>query len=110
VRLVGEVAILDLSGRLVLGDGEQVFREKVDELVRSDHKNILVNFRNVTYLDSAGIGAVVWKYVSLKKQGGALKLLHLQPRSHNVLSITKLLTVLDSFESEEEAMRSFGAP
>jgi anti-anti-sigma factor len=101
------ISILDLSGRLVLTDGEKVFREKIDELTTRGQTRILVNFKDVTYLDSAGVGAVVWKYVTLKRQGGALKLLHLSARSHKVLSVTKLLTVLDTFDSEDAALKSF---
>jgi anti-sigma B factor antagonist len=106
-RVVDGVAILDLSGRLILSDGEKTFRQKVDDLVLQGQKKILVNFDNVTYLDSAGVGAVVWKYVTLKRQGGDLKLLNLHLRTHRVLAVTKLLTVLQSFDSETAALAAF---
>jgi len=109
-RTLGDVTILDLKGRLILGDGEQAFRQIVDELVERGQKKFLVNFEGVTYLDSAGVGAVVWKYVTLHRRGGTLKLLRLRPRSFEVLSVTKVLTVLELFESEAEAVRSFSEP
>ena len=106
-RNVGGVVILDLKGRLILDDGEKKFREEVDKLIDSGQMNILVNFEGVTYLDSAGVGAVVWKFVTLKRKGGALKLLNLQARSHRVLSVTRILTVLESFDSEAAALKTF---
>lgn len=106
-RIVDNIVVLDLSGRLILSDGEELFRKKVDDLVQKGRVNILVNFQGVDYLDSAGVGAVVWKYVTLRRQGGALKLLNLKPRSHRVLTTTKLLTVLENFDSEMDAIHSF---
>jgi stage II sporulation protein AA (anti-sigma F factor antagonist) len=107
VRFVDGVAVLDLDGRLILGDGEEAFRRQVDELLQQGCLKVLVNFNDVTYIDSAGVGAVVWKYVTLRRRGGMLKLLHLRQRTHRVLSVTRLLTVLENFEAEEEAVRSF---
>jgi anti-anti-sigma factor len=106
-RIVGNVVILDLKGRLILDDGEKTFRELIDTLIDAGKTNILVNFEGITYLDSAGVGAVVWKFVTLKRKGGTLKLLNLQTRSHRVLSVTKILTVLESFDSEAAALKSF---
>jgi len=109
-RTAGDVTILDLKGRLILDDGAEAFRQSVDELIDRGRTKLLVNFEDVTYLDSAGLGAIVWKYVTLRRRGGALKLLRLRPRSFKVLLITKLLTILESFESEAEAVRSFSEP
>ena len=109
-RGLAGVIILDLEGRLILGDGEQEFREKIDELMQQGHTKILVNLNGVTYIDSAGVGAVVWKYITLVRKGGMLKLLHLRTRTHTVLSITKLLTVLESFDTEMDAVLSFSNP
>jgi len=106
-RTVDGVAILDLKGRLILEEGEKAFRQQVDDLMNAGQMKILVNFDGVTYLDSAGVGAVVWKFVTLKRKGGMLKLLNLRTKSFRVLSVTKILTVLESFDSEEEALRSF---
>ena len=109
-RGLAGVIILDLEGRLILGDGEQEFREKIDELMQQGHTKILVNMNGVTYMDSAGVGAVVWKYITLVRKGGMMKLLHLKNRTHTVLSITKLLTVLESFDTEMDAVLSFSNP
>ncbi len=106
-RTAGDVTILDLNGRLILGEGDVIFKNAVDALVRQGHKKFLLNFADVTFLDSAGVGAVVWKYVTLQKKGGMLKLLNLTTRSHHILLITKLLGVIDTFESEAEALQSF---
>jgi anti-sigma B factor antagonist len=106
-REVRGVTILDLTGRFVLEDGVTPFVERVNALTRRGRRRILLNFENVTYLDSAGVGAVAWKYVTVRKQGGDVKLLHLRPRSFNVLEKTKLLTVLESFESEDQAIDTY---
>lgn len=108
-RASGDVTILDLKGRLILGDGEQPFRELVDGLADKGSRRLLLNFAGVTFLDSAGIGSIVWKYVTMKKQRGAVKLMHLTKRSRDILQITRLATVLETFDSEEEAVRSFEA-
>ena len=106
-RISGGVAILDLTGRLVQDDGETLFRQKVDELIQQGHRRILVNFNGVSDLDSTGVGVVVWKYITLKRQGGALKLLRLTPRCRRILTTTRLLSVLEAFDSEAEAVESF---
>ena len=106
-RKVRGVTILDLTGRFVLEDGVTQFVELMNALTRQGRRRILVNFENVTYLDSAGVGAVAWKYVTVRKHGGDVKLLNLRPRSFNVLEKTKLLTVLESFESEDQAIDTF---
>ena len=109
-RGLGGVIILDLDGRLILGDGEQLFREKVDELMKLGHLQILVNLNRVTYIDSAGVGVLVWKYITLVRRGGSLKLLNLRPRTYAVLSVTRLLSVLESFDTELDAVLSFSKP
>jgi anti-sigma B factor antagonist len=109
-RRVGDVLVLDLDGRLILGDGEQLLRDTLDRLIQSGEKRILLNLIGVSYLDSAGIGALVWKYISLKRRDGVLKLLNPQPRVETVLAVTKLLTVLETFESEADAVESFSRP
>ncbi len=109
-RGLAGVIILDLAGRLILGDGEQLLRQKIDELIQRGHLNLIVNLDGVTYIDSAGVGAVVWKYITLVKRGGMLKLVNLRPRTHTVLSVTRLLTVLQTFDSELDAVLSFSNP
>jgi anti-sigma B factor antagonist len=109
-REVRGVVILDLVGRLVVEDGVPPFVERMNALSHRDGTRIVLNFDKVTYLDSAGVGAVAWKYVTVRKRNGDVKLLNLRPKSHNVLHTTKLLTVLESFESEDAAIDSFVDP
>ncbi len=106
-RTADGVVILDLSGRFILSDGEELFRKTVDDLIERGQLQVLVNFKDVSYLDSAGVGSLVWKYVTIRKLGGRLKLVHLKIRSFRVLATTRLLAVLENFESEQEALDSF---
>jgi len=106
-REVRGVVILDLFGRFVLEDGVNGFVERMNTLIRHGRKKILLNFERVTYLDSAGVGAIAWKFVTAKQQNCDVKLLNLRPKSFTVLETTKLLTVIRAFESEEEAIESF---
>jgi anti-sigma B factor antagonist len=106
-REVRGVLILDLAGRLVMEDGVEMFVAEMNALLKQARKRILLNFEGVTYLDSAGVGAIASKYMAARKKDAAVKLLNLRRKSHNVLSTTRLLTVLESFESEEEAIDSF---
>lgn len=107
-RVVGAVTILDMQGRLVL-DETEFFRRRVDELVRQNRLQILLNLKAVTYIDSAGVGMMVGKYLSVRRLGGDIKLLHLSPRSYRVMTITKLLTVFEAFDSEEQAVAAFAS-
>src|SRR6185436_1686312 len=84
------VVILDLYDRFVVEDGVDAFVERMNALVRQGRRRILLNFEHVTFLDSAGVGAIAWKFVTARKQDGDVKLLHLQPRSFKVLETTKL--------------------
>jgi anti-sigma B factor antagonist len=106
-RQVGNVTILDLSGRLILDDGFEPLREAINRLVGQGHLKVLLNFEAVTYLDSAGVGLIACKYLTLHRHGGELKLCQLHPRSYEVLNITKLLSVFESFDSEAKALGSF---
>lgn len=106
-RESGGVVILDLYDRFVLEDGVTPFVDKMNALIRQGRKRILLNFDGVTYLDSAGVGAVAWKYVTARKQDSDVKLLNLRPRAFKVLETTKLLTVMQSFDSEADAIQSF---
>jgi anti-sigma B factor antagonist len=106
-RHVGDVAIIDLSGRLVLADGDDLLRDKVNSLVQQDAKQILVNLSEVSYMDSAGIGELVRCYTTVTRRGGALKLFGLTKRVSDLLTITKLVTIFDTYESEREAVASF---
>src|SRR5689334_13067571 len=109
VRRVGDVSVVDLSGRLTLGEGSGTVRRVIKDLVGSAQKNILVNLKDVTYIDSAGLGELVGSYASVTNMGGAIKLLHPQAKVHDLLQVTKLYTVFIAFDDEAEALRSFGA-
>ncbi len=109
-RTHGEVTILDLNGRLILGDGEQLFRDTVDDLIQRGRTKVLLNLTGVTYIDSAGIGTMMWKYSTLLGRGGALKLLNPQSRTETVLAVTRLLTILETFHDEAAAIASFSQP
>jgi anti-sigma B factor antagonist len=106
-RDVNGVTVLDLDGRFVLEDGVVSFVERMNTLISEGHKRILLNFERVTYLDSAGVGAIAWKYVTARNRNADVKLVNLGRKSYNVLSTTKLLTVLENFESEQQAVDSF---
>lgn len=106
-RRVGDVTVLDLDGRLIFDDGFEPLREKLSEVIGNGETNVLLNFDRVSYLDSAGIGLIACKYVTMKRLGGQLKLCSLHPRTHDILNITGLLTVFESFPTEEEALDHF---
>jgi anti-sigma B factor antagonist len=108
-RRVGDVTVLGLGGRLVLYDGEADFRQRIDDLLAAGCRKVLVDLKDVTYVDSAGVGVMVGKYLSVRRQGGDMKLLHLSSRSLRVMTITRLTSVFDTFDSEEDALRSFSA-
>jgi anti-sigma B factor antagonist len=108
-RSVGGVVVLDIKGKITLGDGDQLLRDKINSLLHQGQKQILLNFAGVPYIDSAGLGEIVRTYTTVSRQGGSLKLLNLTKRITDLLSITKLLTVFDTFDSESEAVRSFSA-
>lgn len=104
----GEVTILDLEGRLVLDDGDTVFRETINDLMDRNRLKLVVNLANVSYIDSAGIGVLVGRYLGVRRRGGDMKLAHLTARSHRVMTITQLLNVFDCYDSVEDAVRAFG--
>ena len=108
-RSVGDVIVLDLKGKITLGEGDELLKDKVNSLVNQGHKKIVLNLADVPYIDSAGLGEVVRTYTTVSRQGGSLKLLNLTKRITDLLSITKLLTVFETFDSENEAVRSFSA-
>ena len=106
-RVVGAVTILDLSGKLVLGDGDTLLKDKIHSLVFQDRKQIILNMGGVSYMDSSGLGALVASSVTAKNNGGQIKLVSLTKRLQDLLSIAKLLTVFESYDSDEEAINSF---
>ncbi len=106
-RAVGDVTLLELGGRLVLDDGDTLLRDRVNDLVSRGRLKIVVDLRDVTYIDSCGLGVLIAKLVSVRNKGGDLRLLHLSPRSHRIFEICKLESVFDAFESEADAVASF---
>ncbi len=108
-REVGTVTILDIHGKLTLGEGDELLRDKVNSLVHQGRKQILLNLAEVPYIDSAGLGEIVRTYTTVSRQGGSLKLLSLTKRIQDLLAITKLLTVFETFENEKDAVKSFTA-
>jgi anti-sigma B factor antagonist len=106
-RIVNNVTILDLKGKITLGEGDEALKEKINELVHKSRKHILLNLEGVPYIDSAGLGEIVRTYTTVSRQGGQLKLLNLTKRITDLLAITKLLTVFETFESESEALKSY---
>jgi anti-sigma B factor antagonist len=106
-RQVGDVVILDLHGRILSGEGEKALREAVGQLAASGPVNVLVNFADVPYVDSSIVGEIVRTLTTVSRTGGKLKLLNLPARIRNLLSMTRLLTVFETYESEDEAVRSF---
>lgn len=106
-RLVGDVVILDLQGKILIGEGDDLLREAVTKLADSGKTKILLNLAEVPYVDSAGLGEVVRCYTTVSKKGGKLKLLNLTKKIQDLLAITKLLTVFETYDNEEEAINSF---
>jgi anti-sigma B factor antagonist len=106
-RQVNGITILDLSGRITLGEGSVVLRDTIRDLVSQGHKQILLNLAEVTYIDSSGIGELVSAFTTVRNQGGDLKLLNLTKKVHDLLQITKLYTVFDIREDETKAIQAF---
>jgi anti-sigma B factor antagonist len=106
-RQAGDVTILDLSGEVRIGDGSIALRDSIRKLADEGKTKVLLNLRGVKYIDSSGIGELIANYTTISRQGGQLKLLNLTDRIQNLLVITKLLTVFDSYEDEAEALKSF---
>jgi anti-sigma B factor antagonist len=108
-RAIGDVMLVDVKGKITLGEGDELLKDKVNSLINQGQRKIVLNLAAVPYLDSAGLGEVVRAYTTVSRQGGSLKLLNLTKRITDLLSITKLLTVFETFDSEDEAVRSFSA-
>ena len=108
-REVGEVIILDLTGKLTIGEGDELLKDKINSLIQQGRRKLLLNLEGVPYIDSAGLGEIVRTYTTVSRQGGKLKLVHLTKRIQDLLAITKLLTVFDTYDSEQEAVQSFAS-
>lgn len=106
-RQVGDVTVLDLEGKILLGDGDVQLKQYVADLVARGVRRVLLNCKDVPYMDSSGLGEVVRCYTAVKRAGGELKLVNLTKRLIDLLTITKLITVFETFESEDSAIKSF---
>ena len=107
VRHVGDVAIVDLAGRLTLGEGSGTLRTTLKDLIADGEKSIVLNMKEVNQLDSSGLGEMVGAYASVTSGGGQIRLLHPQARLHDLLVVTKLFTVFSSYTDEQAAVASF---
>ncbi len=109
-RITGNVAIVKVTGDVTLdGGGNVLLKDKVNSLLQQGHKNVLVDLGAVSFVDSTGLGTLVQSYVTTKNRGGALKLVNVTKRINDLLVVTRLLTVFDTFETEAAALASFGS-
>jgi anti-sigma B factor antagonist len=106
-RQAGDVSILDLEGKVTIGEGSVALRNAIRRLLGEGKSKILLNLGGVGYIDSSGIGELVSSFTAVNKEGGTLKLLNLTQKIQDLLAITKLLTVFDVYDTEEEALASF---
>ena len=109
VRHTGDIAIVDLAGRLTLGEGSGGLRNAIKDLLAKGEKKILLNFKDVSYIDSSGLGELVGAYASTTNAGGQIKLFNMQSKVHDLLLVTKLYTVFAGFSDEATAVKSFGS-
>ena len=107
-RKVGEVTVLDLHGKILIGEGDDALRDAVTKLVDGGTTKLLLNLEDVPYVDSAGLGEIVRCYTTVSRKDGSLKLINLTKKIKDLLSITKLLTVFETYDSEDEGVKSFG--
>ena len=106
-RQAGDVTVLDMDGKITIGEGSVALRSAIRRLLEESKKKVLLNLAGVSYIDSSGIGELVSSYTAINKDGGQLKLLNLTQKTLELLTITKLLTVFDVYESEPESLDGF---
>ena len=106
-RTVNDVTVLDLKGKMTLGEGDELLKDKINTMLANGKRKMVLNLEGVPYIDSAGLGEIVRTFTTVSRQGGKLKLLNLTKRIEDLLSITKLLTVFETFDSEADAIKSF---
>jgi anti-anti-sigma factor len=106
-RQIGLVTVLDIVGKLTMDQGAEHLKDKINSLISQERTHIVLNLKNVPYIDSGGLGQLMASYGSVMKTGGALKLLNVSSRNHDLLSITRLVTVFACFDSDAEAVQSF---
>src|SRR5579862_8677994 len=109
-RAAGDITVIDVGGRITIDDGADLFRDTVRGLLRDGRAKLILNFKDGSYIDSTALGEIVRSYTSATRKGGTLKLLNVPPRVHELLVVTRLLSVFDLFDDETEAVRSFGTP
>lgn len=109
-RMAGHVVVLDIAGKLTIDQGAERLKDKINSLISQERTLVLLNLAKVPYIDSGGLGQLVASYGSVMKAGGVLKLANVNARNHDLLSITRLVTVFETFSSEAEAVGSFGLP
>jgi anti-sigma B factor antagonist len=107
IRKTDSIAILDLSGKLMGGPDADVFKETIKQLIEEGYKNVIVNLQHVPWVNSTGLGILIAGYTTLKREGGALKLIHVTERIDSILMITKLGTIFESYSEEQDAINSF---
>ena len=105
-RRLDDVVILDLSGRITIGEGTVILRDQIQKLLNAGDRKFLLNLEDVNYIDSSGLGELVTSFTTVRNHGGLLKLLNLTRRVQDLLQITKLLTVFETFNSEAEALKT----
>ena len=105
---VEDVTVLCLKGRLILYDGDLLLRQRIDELLASGDTRVVLDLQGIDYIDSAGIGMLVSKYLTVRRAGGTIKILHPNERTDHLMDITKLTTVFEIYQDEDAALRSFG--
>jgi anti-sigma B factor antagonist len=107
IREAADATILDMSGRISLGEPLAELRDSIREALAGDQKNILLNLAEVSHIDSSGLGQLIGSYATVTNRGGQMKLLNLQKRVHDLMQITKLVTVFETYTNEEAALKSF---
>lgn len=106
-RVVGDVIVLDVTGKILLGEGDVQLRQAIQKHLRAGHRQLVLNLAGVPYMDSAGLGEMVRCYTTVAREGGSLKLLNATKRIKDLLTITKLITVFEHYDSEAEVISSF---
>lgn len=106
-RQIGDVTIVDLHGKITLGENTGILRDELRSLLSQGKKHIVLNLANVSYVDSAGLGELVGAYTTATNQGGAVKLLNMQSKMKDLMQITKLHTIFPAYDDEQEALKSF---
>jgi anti-sigma B factor antagonist len=109
-RSVGDVTIVDVSGRITIQEGADQFRDVMRDLMRRGRMKVVFNLQNVPYIDSTALGEIIRTYTSVIRKGGSVKLLNVSTHVHQLLVITRLLSIFDLFDAEAEAVKSFGTP